>query len=40
MNNKLSNVLIRFRQHTHAVTADIASMFNQVKVHVKDRDAL
>ena len=40
MNNTLSNVLIRFRQHAHAMTAYIAYMFNQVKVHVKDRYAL
>ena len=40
LNNKLVNVLLRFRQHPYAVMADIESMYHQVLVPVNDRDAL
>ena len=40
LTNKLSSVLLRFRLHRYAVTADIESMFNQVMVPAEDRDAL
>ncbi|XP_048483865.1 uncharacterized protein LOC125489998 [Plutella xylostella] len=36
----LPGVLMRFRQHAVAVTADIAEMFMQVKIRAEDRDAL
>lgn len=36
----LPGVLMRFRQHRIAVSADIAEMFMQVKIVEKDRDAL
>ncbi|KAL0859420.1 hypothetical protein ABMA27_010599 [Loxostege sticticalis] len=36
----LPGVLMRFRQHPIAVTADIAEMFMQVKIREEDRDAL
>ena len=38
--NKLHFVLLRFRQHQYAISADIESMYNRVKVPVCDRDAL
>ena len=38
--NKLHFVLLRFRQHEYALTADIESMYNQITVYVRDRDAL
>lgn len=36
----LPGVLMRFRQHPVAITADIAEMFMQVKIKPEDRDAL
>ncbi|CAH2091244.1 unnamed protein product [Euphydryas editha] len=36
----LRGVVMRFRQHTIAVTADIKEMFMQVKLRPQDRDAL
>jgi hypothetical protein len=39
-NNKLLEVLLRFRQHSFAVTSDIEAMYNQVYVPEKDRDYL
>ncbi|XP_049866070.1 uncharacterized protein LOC126366823 [Pectinophora gossypiella] len=36
----LPGVLMRFRRHPIAVTADIAEMFMQVKIREEDRDAL
>ena len=39
-NNKLVHVLLRFREHEVAFTADIEAMYYQVLVPVKDRDAL
>ena len=39
-NNKLLNVLIRFREHDIALMADIEAMYHQVLVPVNDRDAL
>ena len=38
--NKLNYVLLRFRQHQYAMTADITAMYNQVRVPQDDRDAL
>lgn len=38
--NKLLHVLLRFRQHTYALQADIEAMYNQVIIPVRDRDAL
>ena len=40
LNNKLSNVLLRFRQHEVAMSADISAMYNQVLLPHRDRDAL
>ena len=40
LNNKLTHVLLRFRQHPVAVMADVESMFYQVRVVEEDRDAL
>ena len=40
LNNKLVNVLLRFRQHSVAVMADIEAMYYQVKIPEHDRDAL
>ncbi len=40
LNNKLSNVLLRFRQHQFAAMSDISSMYNQIKVPKSDQDAL
>lgn len=36
----LPGVIMKFRQHRVAVTADIAEMFMQVKIREQDRDAL
>ncbi|CAH2090792.1 unnamed protein product [Euphydryas editha] len=36
----LTGVLMRFRQHRYAVTADIAEMFMKIGVRSEDRDAL
>ncbi|XP_038046729.1 uncharacterized protein LOC119720934 [Patiria miniata] len=38
--NKLLLVLLRFRQHSIAIQADIEAMYNQVKIPPRDRDAL
>ena len=38
--NKLINVLVRFRQHSFAIQADVEAMYNQVRVPKSDRDAL
>ncbi|XP_038071202.1 uncharacterized protein LOC119740069 [Patiria miniata] len=38
--NKLLPVLLRFRQHSIAIQADIEAMYNQVKIPPQDRDAL
>ncbi|XP_072168900.1 uncharacterized protein [Diadema setosum] len=38
--NNLTGVLTRFRQERVAFVADVQGMFNQVKVPVKDRDAM
>ena len=38
--NSLVGVLLRFRKHPVAVVADIESMFHQVRVAPRDRDAL
>ena len=35
--NKLNYVLLRFRQHQYAMTADITAMYNQVRVHYRRR---
>ena len=40
LNNKLSNVLMRFRLHAFAMCADISSMYNMVRVPKDDRDAI
>ena len=40
LNNKLIHVLLRFRQHQFAITADIEAMYYQVKVVESDRDVL
>ncbi|XP_071848513.1 uncharacterized protein [Apostichopus japonicus] len=40
MINKLLPVLLRFRQHSIAVQADIEAMYNQVRIPARDRDAL
>ena len=40
LNSNLTEVLIRFRQHPVAITADIKAMFHQVAVPEQDRDAL
>ena len=37
---KLQHVLLRFRQHSFAVTADVEAMYLQVKIPLKDRNAL
>ncbi|XP_043258045.1 uncharacterized protein LOC122400588 [Colletes gigas] len=36
--NTLFSILIRFRQHTFVLTADIEKMFRQIIVHPDDRD--
>lgn len=38
--NNLLHVLLRFRLHKFAFHADIEAMYNQVKIPIKDRDAL
>ena len=38
--SKLSHILLRFRLHSYAVTADIENTYNQVLIPVEDRDAL
>ena len=38
--NKLLSVLLRFRQHSIAIQADIEAMYNQVRIPLRDRDAL
>lgn len=38
--NNLLHVLLRFRLHKFAFHADIKEMYNQVKIPIKDRDAL
>ena len=38
--NKLLSVLLRFRQHSIAIQADIEAMYNQVRMPLRDRDAL
>ena len=40
LNNKLIDVLLRFRQHQYAVMGDIEAMYHQVKIPIYDRDAL
>ena len=40
LNNRLVNVLLRFRQHSYAIQADIEAMYNQILIPVKERDAL
>ena len=39
-NNKLMDILLMFRQYDYAVTADVECMYMQVKIPVKDRNAL
>ena len=36
--NKLQDVLVRFRQHAYAITADIKAMYLQVRLPVDSRD--
>ena len=38
--NKLLHVLLRFREHSYALQADIEAMYNQGVIPVHDRDAL
>jgi hypothetical protein len=40
LNNQLTHVLLRFRQHQFAVMGDIESMFHQIRIPVYDRDSL
>lgn len=40
LNNRLLSVMLRFREHPYAVMADIESMYHQVLMPFKDRDAL
>ena len=40
LNNKLLHVLLRFRQHRYAFTADIESMYYQVRIPIEQRDIL
>ena len=40
LTSKIFDILIRFRQFPYAVTADIAAMYNQVRIPPRDRDAL
>ena len=38
--NNLNFVLLRFKQHPYAITADIRSMYNCVNVPPSDRNTL
>ena len=40
LTNKLTSVLLRFRENGIAVVGDVEAMYHQVKVPVRDRDAL
>ena len=40
LNNKLLTVLLNFRLHPVGIMGDIEAMYNQVKIPIKDRDAL
>ena len=40
LNNKLMDVLLKFRQYEYAVIADVECMYMQVKIPVKDRNVL
>ena len=40
LNNKLIDVLLRFRRYPWAITDDIEGMYNQVRVPVEDRNSL
>lgn len=40
VSNNLAGILVRFRKDSVAVTCDIESMFNQVKVQTRDRNLL
>ena len=40
LNNKLIAVLLRFRQFRYAIMADVQSMYLQVQIPLKDRNAL
>ena len=40
LNNRLLNVLLRFRQHQFAIMADVEAMYYQVRVESDDRDVL
>ena len=40
LNNKLLTVLLNFRLHPVGIMGDIEAMYNQVKISIKDRDAL
>ena len=40
LNNKLVDVILRFRQYKYAITADVEAMYLQVKIPLKDRNAL
>lgn len=40
LNNRLIHVLLRFRSHPFAFTADVQAMYYQVLIPEKDRDAL
>ena len=39
LTNKLLDVLVRFRQHEYAIMADVESMYMQVRIPLKDRNA-
>ena len=39
-NNKLVDVLLRFRLFEYAIMADVEAMYMQVKIPEKDRNAL
>ena len=40
MNNNIFQVLLRFRQSSYAIMADIEAMYNQISVPLHDRDSL